>query len=301
MEGDREDLCGPKGRHQAERPAWRGGSVASQVTLGGRQDAWDLDFGRPRGAGAGAVGGVTGARPPRRGGVHPRGPRGDADGAAAWSDGGARTYSAHDEHHREPDGQRRGLHAAGQAVARRTDDSTVGGERAGGGGAALPGGCGATATYATWSAPWTRWPRPTVRLLTWRRIDDLGAETGSPPLAKFNNERDNPSGQQRVVLRQIRAGHVDHRDCRNRRTHLSLDAGVLAGDVGIEPGAKRRLDQPLAGHGRQVQQAHVLDVGPLAVRPTERVIRRPGTSATGTAPPGSDTARRRPASGPGSR
>ena len=63
-------------------------------------------FGRPRGAGAGAVGGVTGARPPRRGGVHPGGPRGDADGAAAWSDGGARTYSAHDEHHREPDGQR---------------------------------------------------------------------------------------------------------------------------------------------------------------------------------------------------
>ena len=37
MEGDREDLCGPKGRHQVERPAWRGGSAASQVTLGGRQ------------------------------------------------------------------------------------------------------------------------------------------------------------------------------------------------------------------------------------------------------------------------
>ena len=37
MEGDRDDLCGPKGRHQVERPAWRGGSVASQVTLGGRQ------------------------------------------------------------------------------------------------------------------------------------------------------------------------------------------------------------------------------------------------------------------------
>ena len=29
-------------------------------------------------------------------------------------------------------------------------------------------------------------------MLTRRRIDDLGAETGSPPLAKFNNERDNP-------------------------------------------------------------------------------------------------------------
>ena len=39
MEGDREDLCGPKGRHQVERPVWRGGSVASQVTLGGRQVA----------------------------------------------------------------------------------------------------------------------------------------------------------------------------------------------------------------------------------------------------------------------
>ena len=39
MEGDRDDLCGPKGRHQVERPVWRGGSVASQVTLGGRQVA----------------------------------------------------------------------------------------------------------------------------------------------------------------------------------------------------------------------------------------------------------------------
>ncbi|MDE0385823.1 MAG: IS256 family transposase [Defluviicoccus sp.] len=39
MEGDRDDLCGPKGRHQVERPAWRGGSVASQVTLGGRHVA----------------------------------------------------------------------------------------------------------------------------------------------------------------------------------------------------------------------------------------------------------------------
>ncbi len=39
MEGDREDLCGPKGRHQEERSAWRGGSAASQVTLGGRQVA----------------------------------------------------------------------------------------------------------------------------------------------------------------------------------------------------------------------------------------------------------------------
>ena len=37
MEADREVMCGPKGRHQVERPAWRGGSVDSQVTLGGRQ------------------------------------------------------------------------------------------------------------------------------------------------------------------------------------------------------------------------------------------------------------------------
>lgn len=39
MEADREALCGPKGRHQAARTAWRGGSVGSQVTLGGRQVA----------------------------------------------------------------------------------------------------------------------------------------------------------------------------------------------------------------------------------------------------------------------
>ena len=37
MEADQQILCGPKGRHQVERPAWRGGSVDSQVTLGGRQ------------------------------------------------------------------------------------------------------------------------------------------------------------------------------------------------------------------------------------------------------------------------
>ena len=59
--------------------------------------AWERRFRGARGAGAGA-------RPPRRDGVHPGGPREDADGEAARSDRGARTYSAHDEHHREPDG-----------------------------------------------------------------------------------------------------------------------------------------------------------------------------------------------------
>ena len=39
MEGDREDLCGPKGRHQVERSAWRGESVGCQVTLAGREVA----------------------------------------------------------------------------------------------------------------------------------------------------------------------------------------------------------------------------------------------------------------------
>ena len=37
QEADRDVLCGPKGRHQSERTAWRGGSVESHVTLGGRQ------------------------------------------------------------------------------------------------------------------------------------------------------------------------------------------------------------------------------------------------------------------------
>ena len=37
QEADRDALCGPKGRHQPDRTAWRGGSVESHVTLGGRQ------------------------------------------------------------------------------------------------------------------------------------------------------------------------------------------------------------------------------------------------------------------------
>ena len=37
MEADREALCGAKGRHQAGRWCWRGGSTASRVTLVGRQ------------------------------------------------------------------------------------------------------------------------------------------------------------------------------------------------------------------------------------------------------------------------
>ena len=37
QEADRDALCGPKGRHQPDRTAWRGGSVDSPVTLGGRQ------------------------------------------------------------------------------------------------------------------------------------------------------------------------------------------------------------------------------------------------------------------------
>ena len=37
QEADRDELCVPKGRHQPDRTAWRGGSVESHVTLGGRQ------------------------------------------------------------------------------------------------------------------------------------------------------------------------------------------------------------------------------------------------------------------------
>ena len=57
-------------------------------------------------------------------------------------DGGVAAYAADDEHHREPERQRRALHAQRQAVARRPDDSTLGGERAGGGREALPAGSG---------------------------------------------------------------------------------------------------------------------------------------------------------------
>lgn len=39
MEADREQLCGPKGQHQAERTAFRAGSTTSEVALGGRRIA----------------------------------------------------------------------------------------------------------------------------------------------------------------------------------------------------------------------------------------------------------------------
>jgi transposase-like protein len=37
QEADREVFCGPKGKHDLERDAYRGGSVASRVVLGGRE------------------------------------------------------------------------------------------------------------------------------------------------------------------------------------------------------------------------------------------------------------------------
>jgi len=37
MEADRDVLCGPKGKHDAQREATRGGSAPSWITLGGRQ------------------------------------------------------------------------------------------------------------------------------------------------------------------------------------------------------------------------------------------------------------------------
>ncbi len=49
MEADHEALCGPKGRHDPGRQAYRAGSVPSRVTLGGRQIEWPRV--RARGAG----------------------------------------------------------------------------------------------------------------------------------------------------------------------------------------------------------------------------------------------------------
>ena len=47
-----------------------------------------------------------------------------------------------------------------------------------------------------------------MRLLTWRKIDDLGAETGSPPLAKFNNERDNPAERFGAINAMLHRNHM---------------------------------------------------------------------------------------------
>ena len=163
---------------ERNRPSAR---AAARLCRQGVAGCVEPRFGGPRGAGAGAAGRVAGARPSRRGGVDPGGTGRDADRAAPRSDGSVAAYAAHDEHHREPERQRRALHAQRQAVARRPDDSTLGGERARGGREALPAGPGATANCSTWSVPWTRWLRPTAWLPTWRNIDDFVEETGSPP------------------------------------------------------------------------------------------------------------------------
>ena len=98
-------------------------------------------FGESRCAGAGAAARVAGARPPGRR-VHPGGTRRDADRAAPRPHRRVAANAAHDEHHREPERQRRALRAQRQAVAPRPDDSTPGGERIGGGATALPAGPG---------------------------------------------------------------------------------------------------------------------------------------------------------------
>ena len=103
------------------------------------RDAWNLDSADRAARVLERLAG-SGARPSRRRSAHPGGTRGDADRAAPRPDGGVAAYVAHDEHHREPQRQRRALHALRQAVAWRSDDSTLGGERAGGGRTALPAG-----------------------------------------------------------------------------------------------------------------------------------------------------------------
>ena len=54
--------------------------------------------------------------------------------------GSAAAHVALDEHHQEPERQRRALHAERQALARWSHDPALGGQRAGGGGEALPAG-----------------------------------------------------------------------------------------------------------------------------------------------------------------
>ena len=131
-------MPGPQVQERA-RPSARAAARVCRQGVAGRLGP---RFGESRGAGAGAAGRVAGARPPGRGGVHPGGTRRDADRAAPRPHGRVAANAAHDEHHREPQRQRRALRAQRQAVARRPDDSTLGGKRTGGGGTALPAGPG---------------------------------------------------------------------------------------------------------------------------------------------------------------
>ena len=163
MEGDREDLCGPKGRHQVERPAWRGGSAASQVTLGGRQ------VGVPRLRVRSAAGEVPLPSFQWAAATDPL--------AAVAAGASTRRYAGT-------------LDPTPAEVAKRGTLSSAVSRR-----------------FVALSAKRLRsfLSRPLgeldLRVVCIRRqgvpgppIDDLGAETGSPPLASSNNERDKSRG-----------------------------------------------------------------------------------------------------------
>ena len=106
------------------------------------------------------------------------------------------------------------------------------------------------------------------------------------------------SGQQRVVPQQIRTGYVHHGHGRDGRSHLSLDAGVVARRKATRmPPAQRQHLQPAVGIGHQT-----------AARLPTATRRRTGPSrvATSAAPsPSTATptlpAARRPLAHPGHR
>ena len=118
-------------------------------------------------------------------------------------------------------------------------------ERAGEGGAAVPAGAGyrdlrqLVGALDALAPPDPRWPRPTVRLPTWRRIDDLGAEhrESAPREAQQRTEDSGTRGRSRVM--RIDAGRL--RLCRLiLATMLAGQAWSVTGADAQEVGAPIR-------------------------------------------------------------
>ena len=117
--------------------------------------------------------------------------------------------------------------------------------------------------------PWTHWPRPTARLLTWRRIDDYGAETGSPSLAKFNNERDNPSVHSSKVIMPVALITFERRMITFGAAVSRRGASPAVASEGTPPnrpsdGGRARVARP-SGESGQYSSVRALSASPASI------------------------------------
>ena len=142
--------------------------------------------------------------------------------------------------------------------------------------------CGAagTTTHFAVSAGWLRSPRRSGKsmIVTRRQAAHDRLRDAAYHWARVAAQRDACGG-----ARGAGRGHVSRRAVPGpgRRPEPTARCGTSAWTWRSRTWRRRRAEPTLAGRGRQVQQPHVLDIGPLPVRPPRARHTPPGTSATG--------------------